>query len=275
MSMGEVPAGARRSGMIGGLVNKSFKTTLVAIVIAGLVLMNVLTLLSDRVHSTAFGLFEGVLASVLTDAALSRVTGKSPTVQRKSDVVRATKQLSDRNKQLVTSHAALQTKHDSLERNHRRLDTEHKALTTRIKTQNAKIAEVSKRLATRTIANAGRNTASLAGQAIPVVGTGLILGVTAWDVYDACEFMKESNHLNALIGEMRQDESKVCGIKLPSKERLLDDIRADWKAAYSSAALAINAAGTAMVPITPPNLSWNAAKGPLCATLGKVPAICP
>jgi hypothetical protein len=87
--------------------------------------------------------------------------------------------------------------------------------------------------------------------------------------------MRDSNTLNALVGQSHVDETKVCGIKLPNTNQLLDQVQENWQDAYKSAADIINDAGSALVPANPPQFSWSAAKAPLCSTLGNIPGICP
>lgn len=255
---------------------------LMGLVILGLITTNLATLLNEQVHSAAFNGLRGILAAILTEAALSSVIDRSPTVRRRHDVNKATLDLNDRNRKLVASTGVLQKKHDELARSykyldakHRDLDAKHQALRTQFSAHKGKVADVSKRIAQRTVTNATRNTASLAGEAIPIVGTTLILAVTALDIKDACEAMKDSHELNALVGNPPPVATDYCGYTTPSKDALLAKMKENWRSAYKSAANAINKAGETMVPTNPQSPSWDAVKGPVCATLGRVPVICP
>lgn len=72
-------------------------------------------------------------------------------------------------------------------------------------------------MATRTIKGATRNIASLPGEAIPILGTSVIVGVTLWDIHDFCQNMKDLNELNDIFEHQRADQNTVCGMEVPTK----------------------------------------------------------
>jgi hypothetical protein len=92
---------------------------------------------------------------------------------------------------------------------------------------------------------------SVAGEAIPFIGTAIIVGVTALDIRDACATMEDVNALNSAFGHEMEDQNKVCGMHVPSREQVLAQIKANWKTAYQSAVDAVTSAGDAIVPATP------------------------
>ena len=84
---------------------------------------------------------------------------------------------------------------------------------TRLKTHSRTIT---KRIAKRTVRNISANVAALAGEVVPVAGSAVVLSITAMDVYDACQDMKDLAQLQALLSfnDIQDDTQKVCGIKL-------------------------------------------------------------
>ena len=131
---------------------------------------------------------------------------------------------------------------------------------TRLKTESAKrsdaLQKTSKRMADRSTVGATRNIASLPGEAIPLLGTALIIGVTTWDMYDFCENLKDLNKLNGVFEHQLEDQDKVCGMKVPTKEQVMDEAKRNWQKAYKTAADHINQSGWT-VPEIPPIMTWD------------------
>ena len=74
---------------------------------------------------------------------------------------------------------------------------------------------ISKRVARRAVVNAGKNLSSLAGELVPIAGTAVILALTASDLYDDCQTLKDMNELGAAFDNENHDEATVCGMKVP------------------------------------------------------------
>jgi hypothetical protein len=218
---------------------KRLKNGLLAISILVLVAVNIATLISDSFHTAAFAMLGTALGytvgSKLTDKMLSR----SPTISRKNDVALETEKLS-------RSNQTLKRQTDNLKKT--------------IDKKSVAIKGFSKRMVARSVAATARNLSSLSGQAVPILGVAVIAGVTAWNVHDSCETVKELNALNtelALEPHLEKDNQKVCGVDIPSKEEILTEVQENWSAAYEEARIAINQAAD-KVPDMPeiPELSW-------------------
>ncbi len=85
--------------------------------------------------------------------------------------------------------------------------------------------------------------------------------------------MKEINRLNAEFDLPLEDEKGVCGIKIPPKETVIQQVKENWKGAYETAARTINDSET-KIPVTPPKVHWQAAKEHVCAVVGPVRFVC-
>lgn len=83
------------------------------------------------------------------------------------------------------------------------------------------------RLAGRTAVAAGRNASSVFAEAVPYVGVAAMLTVTALDLQDACNTMRdiESLHLSLGLEANSLDASKVCGISLPTPSEVATKAR--------------------------------------------------
>lgn len=200
---------------------KRIKNVLLLSSFLGLISANIATLVSDSLHTAAFDTLKSFLGYALTDTALTRVLGQSPTVRRNDDVAVKTKELVDKNTRLTRNNSELEEKHAKL-----KTESDKK-----IKT----VQKVSKRIATRSVMSARRNIASLPGETIPVLGTSIIIGVTLWDIHDFCQNMKDINELNSAFEHDLEDQDRVCGMEVPTKEQVMADASENWLQAYNDA----------------------------------------
>ena len=145
----------------------------------GLGALNVLTIVNDQAHAAGFNFLKSVLTPLVTEANLSRMLSHSPTQKYKA--------IEARNIELKRFSAM-------------RSDT---------------VKKVSTRIGHRAVANAAKNFYSLAEEIIPVVGVAVIVGLTVSDIYDDCQILKDLNALSNAFGLENEDETNVCGIKVP------------------------------------------------------------
>ncbi len=236
------------SGVAKGTLWRSAKRLLFIFSFLGLGSLNVLTLVNDQVHADGYGALKAILATVAADAASSRFLSNSPTAKRQSDVAAATKKIAQEKAVLVASSKALEAKHVALEKSFKEVEATHTALRRTSEKRAAAVMKASKRMVFRSMTNATRNVSSVAAEAIPVIGTAIILGVTAWDVYDDCQTLKDINELNRVFDHEQEDETKVCGMKVPTKDAVWAQTRTNAKAVYQSAADALKRAGSEISP---------------------------
>ena len=78
---------------------------------------------------------------------------------------------------------------------------------------------ITHKLASRTTVAAARNASSVFAEAVPYVGVAAMLTVTALDLQDACNTMRDIESLHVSLGLEPNDSNaaKVCGISLPSR----------------------------------------------------------
>lgn len=249
-----------------GTLWRKLKVLLITSSLFGLISLNILTAVNDNIHSAVYHGIKSILASVISDMALSRMLNNSPTVKNKRDIAAATKALTDEktrlttaNKSLEKKHAALEkshkeitAKHANLEKSHKEISTKHGELKRTSVAQAAVAQKVSKQVAARSLANATRNVSSMLGEAVPFMGASIIVIVTGWDIYDACQTMKDMNTLSSAYGHSQEDHTKVCGMKVPSKEELQSLAKEKWNSVYKSTEDALKEARSAMVPAIAP-----------------------
>jgi len=64
---------------------------------------------------------------------------------------------------------------------------------------------------------------------VPYLGAGLVVTVTAADVIDGCDTVRDVNEMLRIleVEPIDDHESEVCGIKVPSVDEVLTNIKQD------------------------------------------------
>ncbi|MDA9310702.1 hypothetical protein N9Q35_00895 [Amylibacter sp.] len=103
---------------------------------------------------------------------------------------------------------------------------------------SAAVNETADTIGKRSLKSAKNNIASMPGEAIPWLGTSVIVGVTALELYDLCATIKDMNELkNAfnLSASTSDEELTVCSLEVPSKEDILLAVKNSPSAAWEKA----------------------------------------
>ena len=214
---------------------RSAKRLLLTLSFFSLALLNVLTLVSDKVHSAGYDAVKAILATAAPEAAALRILSQSPTAKRQHDVAAATQTLSQEKNVLVASNQELQARQALLVKSLQEVEASHSALKRTSEIRAAAVLKTSTRVARRSLINTTRNVSSVFAEAIPILGTGIMLAVTAWDVHDACATLKDINELNSVFDHPPEDQTKVCGMNVPTPKQVLTQIKTNTKAVYQSA----------------------------------------
>lgn len=190
------------------------------IVFLGLVASNVASLLNSTVHEylyeklrSSIGLFGDQAAESLMAASVKGVLAHKH--QKEMAELRSKHQMQfDKNLKLMRQVNNLETRNGALMTG-RKSDAKHtKAMAETVKSRLAR--------------GVARNQAAIPAEAVPYIGIGVSLTVTAWDIYDACQTMKDFNALLARLGE---DEmaSEFCDIRLPTTKEVLGSVSNQWR----------------------------------------------
>lgn len=83
------------------------------------------------------------------------------------------------------------------------------------------------KLAARTVKGAVRNASGVLTEAIPYVGVAAMLAITAADLNDACDTMKDINALHDTIGLAPAEDNRVCGLSVPTRGLLVFSAQTD------------------------------------------------
>ncbi|MEI6270513.1 MAG: hypothetical protein WCP01_16680 [Methylococcaceae bacterium] len=163
------------------------KALIIITVIFGLVLLNVFTLINDDVHDAGFYTLKGILASVVADSTLSNLLRHSPS-----------------------------QKYSDLQKSNKFIEAQFHELTRVSGIRTGIVKKISPRIARRAILNAAKNLSSVPLEALPLGGLAAMLALTASDINDDCQTMKDLNELNYIFEHVKEDEGTVCGLEIPS-----------------------------------------------------------
>lgn len=98
------------------------------------------------------------------------------------------------------------------------------------------VKDTSQKLANRVTIASSRNIATVFAEALPVVGIGVIVGATAWEINDSCEMMKDLHELDVAFNpDSAIDGTEVCGMSVPDRADVWQKIRESPAAAWNRA----------------------------------------
>lgn len=215
-----------------GLVGR-LKVIMVTVSLVGLLASNIAAVLSAGFHDL---LYTGVRKVLLIagQATADDWTRRSKTIEVDKEVRKQTAEL--RAKAADSEARRVQTQVD--------LDRERANLRkTQLELSNAKGQRVidaseAKKVATgvrnRLARGVARNVSAIPAESVPYLGIGVIVSMTALDLYDACETMKDVNGLLVKLGQGVEDDA-FCGMKIPTREQVLADLNSTWRASYEKA----------------------------------------
>lgn len=100
------------------------------------------------------------------------------------------------------------------------------------------VSETADNIGKRAVKTAKREVASMPGEAIPYIGTAIIVGATALEISDLCSTLKDMTALKRAFDldfVQSEEELEVCSIKIPPKQEILAAVKASPKKAWDAA----------------------------------------
>lgn len=94
------------------------------------------------------------------------------------------------------------------------------------------------RIRSRTQQTALSNLAAMGGEALPVVGIGVIVAATAYELNMSCENMRDLYELQIELDPSQAnpaDRDMVCGLQVPTRDELWQSIKASPGSAWDKA----------------------------------------
>jgi hypothetical protein len=239
-----------QSGARSGLVYRAMrlKTALVVLSLVALLATNIATLLSASVYN--------VLDAGLRSVLLAIAGGVADAMTRRSKVAEFEEKTKELKRRVETAEAdasrerQLRQKADADLRTEREVHAKTKASLEdermrskqtvleldEIKGKTVKHSKSAKQVADsvkrRLASGISRNTAAIPAESVPYIGIGVTLSMTALDIYDACETMKEINGLLTMLGQGTENPD-FCGTKLPTSAQVAADLGASWRSSLA------------------------------------------
>jgi hypothetical protein len=93
------------------------------------------------------------------------------------------------------------------------------------------------RISRRAVKSSSREVGSMFVEAIPYAGVAVIAGVTALELKDLCDTMKDMNALRRAFSPDNtptEDQTTVCAVSVPTKDQLWDKIKASPQSAWAA-----------------------------------------
>jgi hypothetical protein len=117
------------------------------------------------------------------------------------------------------------------------LQKENRQLRGQIKRIRGVARTAAKRTVARSARSVKRGLATLAGKAFPVAGVAVAVGVTAWEIKDLCDTIRDMNGISREIDPSQPtvgNETTVCSVPVPTTEEILKKVtespHAVWQA---------------------------------------------
>lgn len=171
---------------------------------------------------------------------------------------------------LEKANAELEERILALEKSNRDLELSVGQLKQTVRVANTAARKLSFNLARRVFRNASRHVSSMAGTSIPYVGAGVLVAMTAMDVKDGCESLRDLNEMNHMMKLEREDESHVCAMQVPTQDEVIGQVIINWRTAYGNAAAWANQY-EARLPPEPSSVSQARVNELWTAVFGSIP----
>lgn len=144
--------------------------------------------------------------------------------------------LEERYTELETANRELSEKLRELEKSNKELSANAAKLKQSLAASGTAARKFSGQLSRRVYRNVSRHVAGMPAVAIPYVGAGVTAAMTALDIRDGCEAMRELNEMNRMMQLDLESEAPVCAMQVGSREEIISQVIANWRTAYAVAA---------------------------------------
>ncbi|MDO6523968.1 hypothetical protein Q4578_20465 [Shimia thalassica] len=212
------------------------------------------TLVLGAILAMSLGLNVATVAigsvATLVSSAYEAVTGAVSVVgQRNRDLAAKDKQLAAKSKQLKVNSQQLNTTTKQLDAKTKQVASlsdevaglkKPKVVSYRGQPRllSTAVEDTAERISRRTVSGATRNASSVVAEAIPFWGIAVIVGVTAWDLTDACATMYDLHQLELAFNPdaaADPEVTEVCGMTVPTKEEVWLAVKSSPGAAWAAA----------------------------------------
>lgn len=213
-------------------------------ILAGLLTLNVATLVSGMVFNWLSGLVEFVDVSSVREKHKAEVSQKDRTIaQQRADLDKKDAKIAERDHTIARQTADLDAKDRRLAQQSDELGN-LRSRNVDLTSQNARlradleinyrgdrvlyreaVSDTMDRVGPRMVHMTQRNIASIPGEALPFIGISVVVAATTWELSDACDTMEDLHELDVALNPDRAIESgEVCGMKVPTAAEVRDKV---------------------------------------------------
>lgn len=214
---------------IGGVLFRSVRELVMLVAIVGLLASNVATVTSTLVHDAIYGAVSTV-ASIASAAMAKRVLASSPTARQTRAVETATNDLRSQRAIQDAKLQRLDADHRQLQAKHTDLGKQHKLAVDAKNAHIGRTKQMASSIRARLAWSVARGVETLPAKVIPAVGIAVSVGLTTWDIYDACATIEDINKVLVGAEQSPEDVSSICGVKTPTVSQVLASVRSGWRA---------------------------------------------
>lgn len=204
-----------------------------SLAIAALLASNVAAVTHAGYHDALFSALARAAATVSTSLA-TRLVERAPLARQARVVQAATAGLQKRLDAAEGDNARLRAANAELTSETRKLAKGVKTAEDLHRRALSRGAKIASSVQSRLVSTVRRGVGALAGEAIPVVGVALSVAVTAADVVQACQSMKELRELLDGATGGAADEERVCGARVPTQQQLLSALPVSWQPSWDA-----------------------------------------
>ena len=213
-------------GLLGGIWS-----VLMMLLMAGSLALSVAMTMVPAVFSAVAGVVESVTG--VRSLATRQADDLARLERRAASEAAARRTASDRIDRLSRELADSRAARDRLARELRDSPVTYRGK--RIAAREA-VKDTAERVVRRTTLSTSRNIGSMTAEALPMIGIGVIVAATAWELSDACALMGEMRELDAAFNpENPITDDEICGLKPLTRAEIWEIIKSSPGAAWEKA----------------------------------------
>ena len=209
--------------------------------------LNFLTLVNADMHNRAYREVEGAM-----NTPVMKILGRtvwagpnlddSPTRRKEAELAALRNEFSARNARLIFATQTLVARTGVLVKQSREqqaafieVSRAHAILQKTHLMHKDAAGRLVQSLGRRITAGVRRGVVTVAAKIIPILGGAITVAATSYDLYDACEILKEISSFSTKSDLPASDTKEVCGLRIGTLADIKGELRRNWRAAYQSA----------------------------------------
>lgn len=217
------------SMLVRNFLSQKTKNIIFTLAILLLIASNLATLLSWRAHESMHNVMSQTIGVFSTELA-KKVLLKSPKVHLEVSVEHRSQLL---NKQIAQNKLLIRNLQGELSA----ITVKQQNLVKKLALNGVKAKTAIQLIEKRIQKNLARNVVALPSEAVPAISLATSVAVTAMDIYDACETMKDFNNVLVEMGQTATTTG-VCNLPIPTTASVQTMLKNNWQSSANTISLA-------------------------------------